>query len=394
MTVDDPLLRSVLGHDVRRSVSCPTDDGIPYLIDEFWTAGQRSAHRLHEISYRACFKAQLPDFFISRATEPGDSVHDPFMGRGTTPLQAALTGRRPMGNDVNPLSAMLLRPRLDPPSIQEVADRLAIVPWDDDPGGDDGLRAFFHHRTLSGIRALRLWLAGRDAVSPLDPVDDWIRMVAMNRLTGHSPGFLSGYTLPPNQAASLRSQERMNAKSGRTPPERDIVSVLLRKTRSLLSHGSVPTHPPTLLCVGSASSTPAIATASVDLVVTSPPFLTEVHYASDNWLRAWFACIDMSSVGVSMHGGVPEWEAMARSSLAEIARVVRPGGYVAYEVGEVRKGRVRLERSVWSAAADLPFERLAVMVHDQKFTKTSNIWGVGNNVDGTNTNRIVLLRRS
>ena len=65
-------------------------DGIPYFVNEFWTSGQRQAHSLHEISYRACFKPQLPEFFISRLTAPGEGVYDPFMGRGTTPLQAAL----------------------------------------------------------------------------------------------------------------------------------------------------------------------------------------------------------------------------------------------------------------------------------------------------------------
>ena len=40
-------------------------------------------------------------------------------------------------------------------------------------------------------------------------------MVAINRLTGHSAGFFSGYTLPPNQAASQKSNrinERLKKK--------------------------------------------------------------------------------------------------------------------------------------------------------------------------------------
>ena len=60
--------------------------GIPVYVNEFWTSRQRAASRLHEVSYRACFKPQLPRFFIERLTAPGDRVHDPFMGRGTTPL--------------------------------------------------------------------------------------------------------------------------------------------------------------------------------------------------------------------------------------------------------------------------------------------------------------------
>ena len=82
------------------------------FINEFWTSKQRAANSLHEISYRACFKPQLVDFFIQRLTESGDVVYDPFMGRGTTVVEAALLDRAVAGCDVNPLSKALAKPRL------------------------------------------------------------------------------------------------------------------------------------------------------------------------------------------------------------------------------------------------------------------------------------------
>src|SRR5579862_5555438 len=78
-------------------------NGIDFFFNEFWTARQRQADRLHEISYRACFKPQLPEFFIARLTKEGDRVYDPFSGRGTTAVQAALMGRAAIANDANPL---------------------------------------------------------------------------------------------------------------------------------------------------------------------------------------------------------------------------------------------------------------------------------------------------
>ena len=45
---------------------------VPTFVNEFWTATQRQASSLHEISYRACFKPQLPRFFIERLTQPGE----------------------------------------------------------------------------------------------------------------------------------------------------------------------------------------------------------------------------------------------------------------------------------------------------------------------------------
>lgn len=367
---------------------------IRYLINEFWTSAQRQAHSLHEVSYRACFKPQLPAFFITRLTEPGQAVYDPFMGRGTTPVQAALMGRQPIGNDINPLSTLLTRPRLAPPELQCIARRLEEIPWNQGEISQPELLAFYSPQTLRLISALRAWLLERCPLDRLpDPVDDWIRMVAINRLTGHSPGFFSVYTMPPNQAVSAQSQRRINERRGQTPPDRDVKTLILRKSASLRSDGPMTPHPPALLGAGVAQSTPAIDSSSVQLVVTSPPFLDIVQYADDNWLRCWFAGIDVSSVAIANHRSEAGWQTMVRDTLTELARIVRPGGHVAFEVGEVRNGKVLLERLVWDAAEGLPFDRLFVMVNQQAFTKTANCWGVSNNTRGTNTNRTVILRR-
>jgi hypothetical protein len=77
----------------------------------------------------------------------------------------------------------------------------------------------------------------------------------------------------------------------------------------------------------------------------------------------------------------------------ELRRVLRPGGRVAFEVGEVRNGKILLEALVVPAAADAGLVPIAVMINDQVFTKTSNAWGVENLKKGTNTNRIVLLEK-
>src|SRR5262245_20908712 len=84
--------------EIRTEAKAFTCDAIAVrtFVNESWTAKQRAASRLHEISYRACFKPQLPRFFIERLTLPGDRVYDPFMGRGTTLVEAALLSRVPL----------------------------------------------------------------------------------------------------------------------------------------------------------------------------------------------------------------------------------------------------------------------------------------------------------
>src|SRR5947208_9716259 len=105
------------------------EDAVPVFINEFWTSKQRAASSLHEISYRACFKPQLPRFFIERLTAANDRVYDPFLGRGTTMVEAALLGRRVAGCDINPLSSILTAPRLRPPTLRDVRKRLPSLEW-------------------------------------------------------------------------------------------------------------------------------------------------------------------------------------------------------------------------------------------------------------------------
>ena len=369
---------------------------IPVYVNEFWTAKQRAAHSLHEVSYRACFKPQLPRFFISRLTQPGDAVYDPFMGRGTTVLEAALLGRRPIGCDINPLSERLVRPRLDPPTWNEVETRLTALNLDKSSEVWDDLLVFYHPNTLRQIANLRSYLLTRLQEGPLDRVDAWIQMVATNRLTGHSPGFFSVYTLPPNQAVSIESQKRINQKRAQVPPERDIKAIILHKTRSLLSKlqardlemltANIP-----LLITGSSDNTPAIVSKSIQLAVTSPPFLDIVNYQADNWLRCWFNGIDAKEVAIWQLKKPADWQAAMTRTFRELHRILASGGFVAFEVGEVRNGKILLETLVVPAAMEAGLKPLMVLVNDQMFTKTANCWGVDNRTKGTNTNRIVLI---
>jgi len=368
-------------------------DGIDYYINEFWTSRQRQGNRLHEVSYRACFKPQLPRFFIDRLTQPGDVVYDPFMGRGTTLLEAALCGRIPYGNDVNPLSRALVEPRLCPPTLKEIEARLEVIPWSTFKGyASEDLLTFYHPETLAKLEGLRAWLLERSQREGLDKVDAWIRMVAINRLTGHSAGFFSVYTLPPNQAVTLARQKLINEKRQQVPPLRDIAKIILRKSKSLLSqeHPQCETF---LTCVAQSDSTPEIPDKSIKLTVTSPPFLDVVDYGGDNWLRCWFLGVASEGVNIASHRKVADWECFIRNTLKELSRITIDGGYVAFEVGEVRKGKIKLEQSVIKAARELPFAPIAVMINQQEFTKTSNCWGVSNNSSGTNSNRIILLKK-
>jgi SAM-dependent methyltransferase len=373
----------------------------PSLSMEFWTSKQRQAANLHEISYRACYKPQLPRHFIERLTRPGDRVYDPFSGRGTTALEAALLGRRVAANDVNPLARMLAEPRLTPPDPLAVARRLQDIPRTGSADGLD-LSMFYHPDTEAEIRGLRDWCLARAASGDLDHLDTWIRMVATNRLTGHSPGFFSVYTLPPNQALTAEKQRQINVQREQIPTYRDTHALIQKKTKQLLS-GLAPSQVKNLTVAAydarfltcDARETSTLLDGCMTLTVTSPPFLDVVDYAADNWLRCWFTGLDAEAIGrgLSMPRTVEAWSETMRAVFAELHRLTRPGGFVAFEVGEVRRGKLKLDEVVLPLGLQANFKAHGILVNSQTFTKTAHIWGVGNNDKGTNSNRVVLFEK-
>ncbi len=373
---------------------------VPRYVGEFWTSKQRQASSLHEVSYRACFKPQLPRYFIELLTHEGDTVYDPFSGRGTTVIEAGLLARKVIANDVNPLSEILCRPRLSIPRLDEVERRLRSIRITSRFQSELDLSMFYHPQTESEIVSLRRYLDRRHRDGDEDSVDKWIRMVATNRLTGHSKGFFSVYTLPPNQAVSRDRQIKINRRLGQRPEYRDTKAIVAEKTRSLLRN-LTPEQQANLkrasrtakFFASEASATKKIRTGSVHLTVTSPPFLNVVQYAHDNWLRCWFNSVDARAVGarLTVTAGLTNWSYEMEDVFTELHRVTRPGGWVAFEVGEVRHGKIRLDETVVPLALLAGFRCEGIIINAQEFTKTSNIWGVHNNKRGTNTNRIALF---
>ena len=261
---------------------------------------------------------------------------------------------------------------------------------------------FYHPDTESEIVSIRQYLMDKKAAGDEDELDGWIRMVATNRLTGHSKGFFSVYTLPPNQAASQENQRRINEKRDQKPEYRNTRDIVFKKSVQLLRDLSTELKH-RFRRIGESADflnrdarvTSEIEPDSVKLTVTSPPFLNVVQYSKDNWLRCWFNGIDAEKVseGITLVGSLKVWAAIMGDVFHELYRITTPGGWVAFEVGEVKNGRVQLEEYIVPSGVASGFSCEGVLINSQHFTKTSNIWGVSNNSRGTNTNRIVMFQK-
>ncbi len=376
---------------------------VPRIYDEFWTAKQRQMHSLHYAnSYRASFKPELPDFFISRFTTPGDRVGDPFGGRGTTVLQASLLNRKGISNDVNPLSERLAYPKINPVSIQDISDRLDAIDLSApvDLSREEDMSMFYHPDTYKELINLRNYLRKNR-----DDVDRFIEMTALSRLHGHSNGFFSAYSFPQISIPKV-NQFKINQTRGLPPDYREIKSRILKKAKTTLKSGNIKElrhwaryHK---LTTGDSRDLKEWESESVHLVVTSPPFLNQVDYVQDTWIETWFCDIPRTSVEgkIVQTPDLEKWSQFISDTLSDLHRVLVPGGHVAMEVGEVRhQGELlNLDEILVNLTCSRKynahqFRVKEIYVQSQQFTKLANCFKVENNKLGTNTNRIVLMEK-
>jgi len=70
--------------------------------------------------YPAKFIPQIPRHLIKELTEIGDMVYEPFLGSGTTAVEANVLGRNTIGNDVNELAVLISKVKTTPISNKKL----------------------------------------------------------------------------------------------------------------------------------------------------------------------------------------------------------------------------------------------------------------------------------
>lgn len=280
-----------------------------------------------------------------------------------------------------------------PPSIYEVEKAVRWFPLHCEHVDEgDPLLAFFHRETLGELKA---W---QKSLNHDSSMDRWLRLVITSRLTGHSKGFFSVYTLPPNQAVTIARQQKINERRGVEPDYRSTKPRIIAKSRALLR--SLTESAKDAMCgrdhlIGTCSvlDLKMIADGSIELIVTSPPFLNLVDYKLDNWLRCWFNGIDLEKFEVATPSSLRDWQQFMGAALKEMARVLKPHGVVAIEVGDVKSGQDLLVKALLEECGAAGLKCRALIINTHKFSKTSQCWSLGSNTSGTNSNRVLLLNR-
>jgi DNA modification methylase len=307
-----------------------------------WDLKQKQGHPLHRIcSYQGNFPPQLPAYFLDRYPK-AKTVLDPFCGRGTTILEAVLRGKIAWGVDLLPVARLLSSVKLSCPSRADVLKEIEALDLEGKaPKLPDDFVPFYHPETWR-----QLWHLREAKRSPI------VTALALGKLHGHSPGFFSGFTF---NVISVRpeSLRRLQKKHGTKSEPRDVKALLTKAAKKFVPEKRIEGEGKILNA--DARKIPLDA-GSVDLVITSPPFLNVIDYEDVNWLREWFIENDaVASKGKgqpTVTGDVAEYRLFLNDVMRELRRLLSKNGRIVFEVGPVKKKLALLDAVKTAAEAN------------------------------------------
>ncbi|MBU3905183.1 MAG: DNA adenine methylase [Nanoarchaeota archaeon] len=355
----------------------------------FWIQKQRQKHSLHHITpYQASFAPQIPEFFIKNYSTRGNKVLDPFAGRGTTILEANISGRIGIGFDISPLAIQIAKAKLKNITYEEIEKRLYEIDFSKEIlNGYDEFKYIYHHKTYSQIMNLKKQLGN-------NRTDTFIKAIILCRLHGHSPSFFSVFTfnvISPSAKAIRKMSERHHSK----PEFRDVVPRILKKAKTVL-RDSIIEQKESYVKIANSNKLP-LKNNSIDMIITSPPFLAAINYIDDNWLRFWFLGYEKENLRKTLiqTNNMEDYKKFIKSSMNEMHRVLKSKKYCIIEVGDVGNNgkRVNLEELIIELASETGFEVEKILINHISAPKISKAFSKNAKNKGTKTNRCVIMKK-
>jgi DNA modification methylase len=249
-----------------------------------------ASHHLH--SFAAKFPPQLPSAFIRALTNAGDTVLDPMMGSGTTIVEALLERRHAVGVDIDPLALRLCRVKTTPLDLDALRQAHARIlnrasRWlADQPVIDQALDQWFDVPTRKFVDywflpdTQRQLAALRLAVDEeSDPaIRDFLELTFSSIIIAKSAGVSRARDLAhsrPHRDEKKNIRNALDLFNTRFTQNAKRIDQFSRETQARLIAGDARTLP--------------LADATVDLIVTSPPYANAIDYMrAHKFSLVWF----------------------------------------------------------------------------------------------------------
>ena len=269
-------MRQVSGNQIR--------EALENLIhaDLSFRNGDRAStlHSLH--AFAARFPAQLPRHFIEGLSNPGDLILDPMAGSGATMVEGWLLGRRVLGLDLDPLAVRLSKAKttwIDPITIQAAGQRVLDNAWLSVQTGDP-LPAFLQLLDEPTMKFLNFWFQ-EDTQRELAALAQAIRQEYDPTVRRMLEVLFSSVIVTKSGGVSMArdlAHSRPHRVADKVPasPLARFKTQVKRAQRAFMELSCRPSTDSSVL-LSDCRQMP-LTSASVDLIVTSPPYANALDY--------------------------------------------------------------------------------------------------------------------
>jgi len=276
--------------------------------------------------YVGAFSQALAEWFIRVYSNPGDTIFEPFAGRGTSMMQALWSDRNVIANDLSPYSNVLCHSVMWTPYMKDVLEYLNILEsYVTGPnckisvdyagkGTTDDIAKIYDSNTFSEMIKLRNILnnhdvllgRGYDLFGDIDLQKDdslkksyeyrheivmFCRMVLSQIILHNSENIsLNGVKTRSSDNTNIRSLLKYYDKIGEYPRYINVFDSM-RQYIAKMDLDSIGIRDKFLGLNKTLISCDArkldLPDKCVDFIITSPPYFDILNYGMANWLRLW-----------------------------------------------------------------------------------------------------------
>ncbi len=353
-----------------------TLDKIDWSFKDFKT--QYLSHKFHP--YPARFIPQIPYTFIKLFTKPREWILDPFCGSGTTNVEAFLNNRHSVGNDLNPLAALITRVKTTLLTDNEFMFLDQVV---------EKIQKEFENLDYSGVDEIIKKLPRRntskyftkDTIAKLQAIKKNIEKVA-EMGEAHVANFL--------KVALSATVWAITESKGQTSPDVFFSKVRMMKDEIKKMRALVKNPPTVRVIEGDARFLP-LEDQSIDLVVTSPPYVNaldyyRIHMHNMFWLGIDFNEFKKHEIGSHSHfinnrfRLLSEYLGDMLRAMIEMNRVLKKGKLAVIVVGNstIEYELIESWKFFASMAKNIGFKQLKVYHRPIDVTRKYTSKNIGN----------------
>ncbi len=228
-------------------------------------------HGLHR--YPAKYIPQIPRWAIREYSSPGETVLDPFSGSGTTLVEALAAGRGCVGVDLDPLACLIAEAKITSFDVASLETSLPTLMRSRGMHQGElitplpGVANFGHWFTDAAWADLQSLRMAIEAVSTSPQEYKFLLVIFSSILRAVS------------NADDQSQKTYVSGTLRKTPPS--VYESFEKKFRKSLDGvkalNAIPNRGKSAVHRASATSLP-VASSSIDMIVTSPPYLDSVDY--------------------------------------------------------------------------------------------------------------------